>query len=54
MKPPRYLVAIAAFIAGSGLALYQGKELWPSVVVAGVMPVVLFLAIEFAIDKTNP
>jgi hypothetical protein len=46
-----YWIAIAAFTAGLGLGLFQGQPLWPSAIASGVAPAVLFIAIDFIINK---
>lgn len=48
-----WLIAIAAFAVGSGVGLYQGQPLWPSAIASGFAPAVLFIAIDFIINKTT-
>jgi hypothetical protein len=48
-----YWIAIGAFAIGSGVGLYQGQPLWPSAIASGAAPAVLFIAIDFIINKTT-
>lgn len=48
-----YLITIGAFAAGTGLGLYQGQTLWPSALISGLAPAVLFAAIDTLANKLD-